>query len=247
MELEVIGFDLASCVVAERRGADRIELCANPHEGGTTPSHGTIALARAATAIQVFPIIRPRGGDFRYSRDEFAAMIADVEHCADLGCDGVVIGMLLDDGRVDVERCAELVRRARPMEVTFHRAFDRVRDPLTALEQIVDLGCSRILTSGLRPTAELGREMLRRLVEAAGRRVTIMAGSGVRSDNVAALVRYTGARAYHSSARTIRPTSMAYTNPDMDEDLTSVSIDPLEVSALRAVLDTCAREAGARG
>lgn len=236
MELEVIGFDLASCAIAEGCGADRIELCGNPHEGGTTPSAGMIAAARRAATIQLFPIIRPRGGDFYYDELEFAAMIADVERCREVGCDGVVIGMLTADAGVDVDRCAELVKRAGPMQVTFHRAFDRVLDPLPALEQVIDLGCTRILTSGLRPTAEQGRDMLRRLVEAAAGRITIMAGSGVRSGNVADLAACTGVTAFHSSARTTRPSAMRYVNPAMAEDLSVITIDPREVSALRAVL-----------
>lgn len=237
MELEVIGFDLASCAIAQECGADRIELCSNPHEGGTTPSYGVIAAARRQTSVQLFPIIRPRGGDFLYSEAEFEAMIADVERCAELGCDGVVIGMLLADGRVDVRRCAELVRRAGTMQVTFHRAFDRVSDPAAALEDVIGLGCSRILTSGLRSNVDLGKTMLRTLVEAAGPRITIMPGSGVRSHNLADLARFTGARAFHSSARTARPSSMTYTNPAMDEDLSVVTIDPAEVAALRRALD----------
>lgn len=237
VELEVIGFDLASCVTAQECGADRIELCANPHEGGTTPSHGVIALARAHTSIQLFPIIRPRGGDFLYSDLEFRAMIDDIERCVDLGCDGVVIGMLQDDGGVDVSRCAELVRRAGSLQVTFHRAFDRVNDPRTALEQIIDLGCARILTSGLRPDVDRGKQMLRTLVEAAGDRITIMPGSGVRSTNIRELAEFTGARAFHSSARTRHGSAMTFINPDMDEDLDSVGIDAEEVRKLRTILN----------
>lgn len=238
MELEVIAFDLASCRIAELRGADRIELCANPHEGGTTQSYGTIAVARGITSIQLFPIIRPRGGDFLYSDDEFKAMVADVQQCAQLGCDGVVIGMLRADGTVDAERCAELVRQAGTMEVTFHRAFDRVRDPMAALEDVVEIGCTRILTSGLRPDVDLGKEMLRALVDAAGDRITIMPGSGVRAANIAELVRFTGARAFHSSARTTMPSVMAYTNTAMAEDLSTVTIDGDEVAELRRILDS---------
>jgi copper homeostasis protein len=243
MELEVIGFDLASCEVAQECGADRIELCANPREGGTTPSAGVIAAARKRTSIELFPIIRPRGGDFLYTNAEFEAMAADVDTCGELGCDGVVVGMLRADGRVDVDRCADLVRRAGSMLVTFHRAFDRVNDPLTALEAVIELGCSRILTSGLHPNVDLGREMLRTLVAAAGPRITVMPGSGVRSANIVELARFTGATAFHSSARTTRPSAMRFRNPDMDEDLDSVVIDPAEVSRLRRRLDACADEA----
>jgi copper homeostasis protein len=240
MELEVIAFDLASCRIAEDNGANRIELCANPHEGGTTPSYGMISTARESTNIQLFPIIRPRGGDFLYTRAEFESMATDVRQSAQLGCDGVVIGMLHKDGRVDVDRCAELVGHAGGMEVTFHRAFDRVSDPITALEEIIELGCSRILTSGLRPNVDLGKAMLRTLVKAAGRRITIMPGSGVRAGNIAELARFTGARAFHSSARTVHDSVMQYTNPAMDEDLHSVSLDPAEVSELRRILDAYA-------
>ncbi len=236
-ELEVIGFDLASCLIAEQQGADRIELCANPQEGGTTQSRGTIAVAREHTSIQLFPIIRPRGGDFLYSDLEFKAMADDIDVCRDLGCDGVVIGMLRADGTVDVDRCAELIRHAGPMQVTFHRAFDRVRDPMASLEVIIDLGCARILTSGLKPDVESGKDMLRTLVEAAGDRITIMPGSGVRSTNIAELAKHTGARAFHSSARTVHPSSMAFTNPAMAEDLSSIGIDADEVRELRARLD----------
>ena len=237
MELEVIGFDLASCLIAETHGANRIELCANPHEGGTTPSYGMIRVARQNTSIQLFPIIRPRGGDFLFSRLDFQSMITDIQQCEQLGCDGVVIGMLTEDGIVDVDRCAELIQHAGAMQVTFHRAFDRVKDPMKALEQIIDLGCRRILTSGLRPNVDLGREMLRQLVAAADDRITIMPGSGVRSNNVVELATFTGASAFHSSARSSHPTTMKYINSSMDEDLASVSIDAEEVSELRRLLD----------
>lgn len=238
MELEVIGFDLESCLIAERHGVNRIELCANPHEGGTTPSCGMIEVARKNTSIQLFPIIRPRGGDFLYSDLEFRSMLADIGRCRDLGCDGVVIGMLDRDGSVDTRRCAELIRQAGPMQVTFHRAFDRVSDPVAALEDVIELGCHRILTSGLHPNVDLGREMLRTLVNTAGERITIMPGSGVRSANVAELAEFTGARAFHSSARATYPSAMEYVNPAMAEQLESISIDPDEVIALRRILDT---------
>jgi len=241
MELEVIGFDLASCLIADERGANRIELCANPHEGGTTPSYGMIAVARKSTSIQLFPIIRPRGGDFLYTKPEFKSMVADVEQCRELGCDGVVIGMLAKDGSVDVARCAELIHCAGAMQVTFHRAFDRVKDPMKALEDAVDLGCSRILTSGLQPNVEMGKEMLKALVEAAGDRITIMPGSGVRSNNILELATFTGAGAFHSSARARFSSSMEYFNPAMNEELDSISIDPREVSELRRILDAYLR------
>jgi len=237
MELEVIGFDLASCLIAETHGANRIELCANPHEGGTTPSYGMITIARKNTTIQLFPIIRPRGGDFLFSGLEFQTMITDIQQCEQLGCDGVVIGMLTEDGNVDIDRCAELIQHAGAMQVTFHRAFDRVKDPMQSLEEIIDLGCTRVLTSGLRPNVDLGREMLRQLVAAADDRITIMPGSGVRSNNVVELATFTGANAFHSSARSSHPSSMNYINPAMDEELVSIGIDANEVLELRRLLD----------
>ena len=176
-----------------------------------------------------------------YTHPEFESMIADVEQCRELGCDGVVIGMLDKDGRVDVQRCAELVHRAGAMQVTFHRAFDRVKDPMKSLEDVIDLGCSRILTSGLRPNVDLGMDMLRALVDAAANRITIMPGSGVRSNNIRELAKFTGAGAFHSSARATVPSSMEYTNPAMNEELDSISIDPHEVSELRRILDAYAR------
>lgn len=241
MELEVIGFDLASCLIAEQYGADRIELCANPHDGGTTPSYGTIAAARRATSVQLFPIIRPRGGDFLYSDSEFDAMIADIDQCRQVGCDGVVIGMLHSDGSVDARRCAALIDQAGSMQVTFHRAFDRVRDPMRSLEQIIDLGCTRILTSGLRPTADLGRDLLRTLVEAAADRIIIMPGSGVRAANIVELAGFTGATAFHSSARSACASAMDYINPAMAEDLSCTRLDAGEVADMRRRLDALAR------
>ena len=157
-----------------------------------------------------------------------------------MSCDGVVIGMLSKDGYVDAERCAELIRRSGSMKVTFHRAFDRVKDPMRSLEEIIELGFARILTSGLRPNVELGKDMLRTLVATAGDRITIMPGSGVRSANVLELAQFTGARAFHSSARALHPSSMDYINPAMAEELNSISIDPDEVLELRRILDTYA-------
>ncbi|MFN5421722.1 MAG: copper homeostasis protein CutC [bacterium] len=236
-ELEVISFDLLSCKVAQEHGADRIELCANPHEGGTTPSYGMIKAARNITSIQLFPIIRPRGGDFLYTEDEFFAMQEDIKVCREIGCDGVVIGMLNADGTIDMKRCADLKKAAGGMQVTFHRAFDRVNDPFAALEQIIDLGCHRILTSGLKPTATEGVDLLRKLVEQAKGRIKIMPGSGVRSDNIQTLAEKTGARAFHSSARHNVPSSMQFLNRGMNEDLEQVSLNGNEVRAIRENLN----------
>jgi copper homeostasis protein len=236
-ELEVIAFNIESCLIAEKNGASRIELCANPSEGGTTPSAGMIAEARKSTSIQLFPIIRPRGGDFLYSEQEFNAMLYDIEICRNLGCDGVVIGMLTKEGNIDINRCSQLIENAGDMSITFHRAFDRVNDPLLALEQIIELGCKRILTSGLKPTVMEGIELLRQLVQLAGDRIKIMPGSGVRSNNIIQLAETTGAKAFHSSARKNLSSKMNYINENMNESLSQVTLDAEEVQKIKQNLD----------
>lgn len=237
-ELEVIAFDAVSCQLAAENGADRIELCANPHEGGTTPSYGMMKAARKSTHIQVFPIIRPRGGDFLYTKEEFEVMKDDIKSAQDIGCEGVVIGILSDDGTIDIERCQELVSLAGCMEVTFHRAFDRVKDPLLSLEQIIAIGCKRILSSGLFPTAIEGSSVLRALVTQSDGRIKIMPGSGVRSNNIVQLAKDTGAICFHSSARKSLDSQMQYLNSNMKENLVQVSLDADEVSLLKNNLAT---------
>ena len=236
-ELEVIAFDLASCIIAAENGATRIELCANPLEGGTTPSFGMIKEAREISTIQLFPIIRPRGGDFFYSTHEFNSMLHDIQQCRDLGCDGVVIGMLKKDGSIDIEKNKELVSAAKGMEVTFHRAFDRVKEPFVALEQIISIGCKRILTSGLKPTVMEGIELLKELVNTAGDRIRIMPGSGVRSNNISHLAQYTNANSFHSSARRNNDSAMDFLNPEMIESLTHATLDAHELRSLKNQLD----------
>ena len=237
-ELEVIAFDLQSCIVAERAGADRIELCANPQEGGTTPSYGMMVSARERTRIQLFPIIRPRGGDFLYSDEELQCMIEDIQVAERIGCDGVVIGMLNPDGSIDKSRCQQLMAAAGNMEVTFHRAFDRVKDPFAALEAVIELGCKRILTSGLRPTVTEGAYMLKALVTQAGERIKIMPGSGVRAENIIALAEATGAFCFHSSARTTVKSTMHYKNEEMNEALEQITLMENEVRDLRRLIDS---------
>ena len=237
-ELEVIAFDLISCQLAADNGADRIELCANPHEGGTTPSYGMMKAARKSTDIQVFPIIRPRGGDFLYTATEFEAMKDDIKAAQDIGCEGVVTGILNNDGSIDIERCHELVELANGIDVTFHRAFDRVNDPLKSLEQIIAIGCNRILSSGLKPTAAEGIPMLKTLVSQADGRIKIMPGSGVRSENIIQLAEETGAIFFHSSARKSLESQMNYFNTGMKENLVQVSLDGFEVKQLKNNLIT---------
>jgi copper homeostasis protein len=234
--LEVIGFNIESCILAQAAGAHRIELCDNPGEGGTTPSYGFIKAARKKLQIELYPIIRPRGGDFFYSDAEFEAMKDDVKICNELDCDGVVIGMLNADGTVDKNRCKELVALAYPLGVTFHRAFDRVKDATQALEDIIEIGCERILTSGLVPNALDGAETLAALIKQADERIIIMPGSGVRADNIIELAKKTGAVEFHTSARMNIDSKMNYTNEEMKESLKSISADVDEIKTIIANL-----------
>ena len=236
MLLEICAFNLSAALAAQRAGADRIELCAGPEEGGVTPSAGLIRTARDLLQIPLYPIIRPREGDFLYSDEEFTVMLRDVELCRGLGCDGVVIGMLLADGSVDRSRCARLVETAYPMGVTFHRAFDRVGDPFAALETIIGIGCERILTSGQRPVAMEGAELLRELVREADERIVIMPGSGVRASNIAELVAKTGAVEFHTSARMRQASAMEFVNAGMQEDLSVVMPNEVEIRAIREII-----------
>ena len=236
-ELEICCYNFASCLVAAQAGATRIELCADAGEGGTTPGYGTIRQVKEATQVPVYPIIRPRGGDFLYDADEFAIMEKEVLLCRGLGCEGVVIGLLQADGSVDIKRVSRLVELAYPMGVTFHRAFDRAANPFEAMEAIIETGCERILTSGQRPHAIDALQLLDELVRAADERIIIMPGSGVRASNIALLAEKTGAREFHSSARTAAPSRMSFTPAHMEETLTTVLADGSEIQAMKAVLE----------
>lgn len=234
--LEVIAYCIEACRIAELAGANRIELCDNPGDGGTTPSAGIIRRAKEICSIPIFPIIRPRGGDFLYSDDEFRIMKADIRFCKEIGCEGVVLGLLEKDGHVDIQRTSALTDLAYPMDVTFHRAFDRVKDPLQSLEDIIRCGCTRILTSGLKPTATEGIGLLKTLNDVAGGRIVIMPGSGVRASNIANLATSTGSRELHSSAAIKVDSQMEYLNEKMYEHLLHVIPDREEIAAMRSAL-----------
>lgn len=238
-KLEVIGFTIESCMIAQAAGAHRIELCDNPFEGGTTASYGFIKTARENLSIELYPIIRPRGGDFLYSEIEFEVMKADIENCKSLGCDGVVIGILNADGTIDKKRCKQLVEIAHPMKVTFHRAFDRTNDPFKAMEDIISIGCERILTSGQKNLAIDGEELLNKLVKQANNRIIIMPGSGVKSDNIETLVKNTNATEFHTSARTFINSKMEFINESMDEQLISVSAMSDEIKKIIEIFENC--------
>ena len=234
--LETIAFNIESCHSAQVAGAHRIELCANPADGGTTASYGFIKAARAVLAIDLFPIIRPRGGDFFYSDAEFEIMKADIKMCKELGCDGIVIGLLKADATVDKIKCNLLVELAYPMSVTFHRAFDRVTDWPQALEDIIECGFERILTSGFYPTVVEGMQNLKKIIEQADDRIIIMPGSGVRASNIGEVAKDTTAIEFHSSARKTIETKMNSFNTNMKENLAFVGIDEEEIKSMLEIL-----------
>lgn len=212
MTLEVCSFSLQSCLTAQEAGASRIELCGGLAEGGTTPSAGLIKLVEQQVTIPIYVMIRPRGGDFLYSETELEVMRADIKLAKSLGADGIVLGVLNADGTVDEVNTKELVELANPLPVTFHRAFDMTRDPSEALEAVIRTGAVRILTSGQRPTAEAGAELLKKLVEQAGKRIEIMAGAGVSATNAYMLVQ-TGVDALHMSGSQRTESLMEHRHP----------------------------------
>lgn len=192
-------YNIQSCHIAQNAGAGRIELCADPAAGGTTPSFGLVAYCLECISIPVFPMVRPRGGSFSYDADETEIMKRDILQLRSMGCKGIATGANRPDMHIDTELLRRLVEWAGPMEVTCHKVFDRTPDASQALEDVISTGCSRVLTSGLAPTATEGSGVLARLRAQAGNRIIIMPGGGVRSANLAALVKSTGCSEFHSS------------------------------------------------
>ncbi len=195
--LELCVESVESALAGEEGGAQRVELCANILEGGTTPSAGAIQIARRSLSIGLSVMVRPRGGDFLYTGPEFDAMVRDVHAARSLGADAIVLGLLRPNGTVDVERTRRLVQLAAPVPVTFHRAIDVTRDPLEALEDVIATGAARVLTSGGASKVPLGIETIKRMVELAGDRIIIMPGGGNRLENIRWVADYTGARELH--------------------------------------------------
>jgi copper homeostasis protein len=213
MLLEVCAFNLQSSIIAEKVGAKRVELCENPADGGTTPSYGTIKQTREKIGISLYPIVRPRAGNFFFDEDEFAIIKQDILLCKQLGCDGISTGVSKLNGEIDTERLKRMVEWAYPMGVTCHRVFDATPDPMKALEDIITCGCERILTSGQRPSAPEGIDLLAELVQQADGRIIIMPGAGVRSGNIETLVNGTGATEFHTSAKMTAPDPVTFRNP----------------------------------
>jgi copper homeostasis protein len=242
MTIEIVVYNIESAIKAAAGGADRLELCDNPGEGGTTPSYGTIELVRQNVSIDLFVMIRPRGGDFNYSNYEFHAMKRDIIQCQKLSVDGFVFGILNPDGTIDKKRCAELIQRSRPLKVTCHRAFDMTRDPFEALEDCIEAGFDRILTSGQQAQAQKGAELIGQLIEKAKNRIAIMPGSGVNENTVAEIVRKSGAGEIHFSASAFRESSMQFRNEqiaamgsDEGSEFRLRTVDPEKIKKIRVL------------
>ena len=210
--LEICIDSVASAIAAEQGGAARVELCQNLFEGGTTPSMGTVYHALQRVGIKVNVIIRPRGGDFLYSEDEFAVMQHDIVALKEMGINGVVIGMLNADGTIDVERSSQLIELARPLEVTYHRAFDVTADPFRSLDDIIGLGVERLLTSGQEPSVLEGVELIAELVRRAGDDLIIMPGAGITEKNLPRIIRETGAKEFHVTGSAPVQSKMEFRN-----------------------------------
>lgn len=233
--LEIAAGSLGSALAAQAGGADRIELCANLAEGGTTSSYGTLAVTRDRVRIPLYAIIRSRAGDFCYDTADVDVMRRDVETCVTLGYDGVVIGALDVDGDVDKAACRVLIDAASTLGVTFHRAFDVARDQATALETIIALGCERVLTSGGAATALAGAERIAATVRQAGRRIRVMAGAGITPNNIGDVARRSDAHEFHASARSLH----ASPSHRRDHRLPGLDADRQETDAstVRALVD----------
>ncbi len=240
--LEICANSFQSAINAQKGGADRIELCANLWEGGTTPSLATIEKSVKELTIPVFVLIRPRGGDFSYSDSEFEIMKGDIEHAKKAGARGIVSGVLLENGQIDKVRTRELIQLTYPLPFTFHRAFDQVPDPLKALEELIDLGVNRILTSGQKAKAIEGIDLIQDLLKKAANRIIIFPGSGINADNIKAFYNV-GCREFHFSAQSKLPQGSHYkmkvpmnSSSDIPEHEIMLS-DPDKIQNIRKILD----------
>lgn len=235
--LEVCAFHIDSCITAEKEGAYRVELCDNPIEGGTTPAYGTIKRVREKISIKLYPILRPRSGNYYYSDEEFEMLKYDIGICKTLGCDGISVGVQSKNGMIDTERFKRIVEWAGSMGVSCNRVFDNTPDPFAALEDIIECGCERVLTSGLRTAAPDAGELLGKLVRQAGDRISIMPGAGVKSSNLARLRKECGAYEFHGSARIAAPNTVTYANPEVNDYGHVYVADPVEVRAMVQLLN----------
>lgn len=244
MLLEIACFSLEAVIIAEAAGADRVELCSGPLEGGLTPSFSMISMARSMLKIPIHVMIRPREGDFLYSPRELKSMEYDIEMIKDTGIEGVVLGILRSDGSIDTRNLSNMVEIAEPMNITFHRAFDLTKDPFKALNDIINTGTCRILTSGQRSTALEGKDLIAKLIQSAEGKISIMPGSGVNSFNIADLYKYTEAKEFHASARRLIKGGMNYSNPLVNlhagsiiQDTSVILPDPEQIREMKNELN----------
>lgn len=233
LTFEIAIESLQSAIIAEKAGAKRVELCAALSEGGITPSIGMIRQVCENSLLDVFVIIRPRGGDFLYTDAEFEIMCDDIVAAREAGADGIVSGTLTINGEIDVEKTRKMLELCRPLPFTFHRAFDRCKEPFQALEQLIDLGVTRILSSGQVPSAEHGAELLGELVKQADGRIIIMPGAGVNSKNITEIVAKTGASEFHLSGKHSITSKMEYVREEMDNGkgwhITEADLEEIEL------------------
>jgi len=240
IKLEIMAASIESALSAQKGGADRVELCDNFSVGGTTPSPGLIQLAVDLLDIDVYVMIRPRGGDFFYSELEYKVMKNNVQFCKSIGAAGIVFGILNSDGSIDTRRVKDLLKLAHPMKVTFHRAFDMVKDPFDSLEKLIDLGVDTILTSGQKSSAWEGRELIRELVQKADGRIDIIAGAGINESNIKKLIDFTGVTQCHSSAKVIAKSKMSYKRSEVSmgghkslSEYETIVVDPEKVRLMK--------------
>jgi len=221
--VEICVDSVESACDAEDAGAGRVELCSALSEGGITPSCGLITLVRKNISIELNVIIRPRGGDFLYNDTDLCVMRNDIDNAGEAGANGIVTGILMRDGNIDLERMARLVEYAYPMNVTFHRAFDMCRDPYRAVEDVISTGATRLLTSGQERKAIEGISLIKELVEITDERLIIMPGGGIDEYNISSIATATGAREFHLSAGRTIESQMQYRRKGLSMGNTSAT------------------------
>ncbi|MCK5456475.1 MAG: copper homeostasis protein CutC [Melioribacteraceae bacterium] len=243
-KLEICCYSVESAIAAEKSGADRIELCDNYSEGGTTPSYASIKYSINQLKIPVNVIVRPRGGDFLYSDIEYETIKQDVLKIKKLNANGIVIGFLTSAGKIDIEKTREIVNLSKPMEVTFHRAFDMCKNQVKALEQLKKIGITRILTAGAKNTVSEGIELLAKLVKKAGNEIIIMPGSGINKNNLKGIIQKTNALEFHSSAKSFEKSKMNYFNKVINmgsvntlNEFSRIAVDTTEVKKMIEILN----------
>jgi copper homeostasis protein len=242
ISMEICCYNLESVIAAQEAGANRIELCANRHLGGTTPSYGMMEVVRKNLHTPVMVMIRPRGGDFLYSQLEIEVMIHDIQMAKELQMTGVVMGVLQQNGEVNKAVMTQLIDIARPMQVTFHRAFDLTPDPISSLQDLIELGVDRVLTSGQHYRSFEGMKVIKTLIDMAGDRIVVMPGGGITEYSVKEIIQYTGAKEFHVSASGNRPSTMKFKKGQVlmgtsDSEYTVEIADPTRIRRFRKIVD----------